>query len=187
MIWDVVSGWSEKLADGSAIWAIADDLKKHNTVRRHLWDADLVPFLKDHKGGLCDIDVLVIIAGVNRVWDGQAWEKCWVIPACIKTSVCFVTRYPGNPAGMLAVIPECCPIRNPSEVHRNVECFWGGVDHSSIVSLPLVRETIRELSAKFAGVAGRGMVVYSYGCADLFKAIGKFETAYLGPATEGEA
>ena len=174
VILDGISGWGQKITDGSAFWTILDKcaqiLGGEQFVGRHAWNDDLTDVMMRPRArkrgaiaysyGCADhekwqsryayttpFDFLVRIVGVNRVADGQAWEKCWFDdPAKVKRSVTFNTVYRGckDKDGRLLpiVIPECCPCRNPDALHVNYDCFWAGVDHSNILELPIVQETI---------------------------------------------
>ena len=62
------------------------------------------------------IDCLIIIAGVNRIWDGQTWEGCWQVPACVRAAYAFCAPYRNAVPGVMPVLPENCPIRNGSSV-----------------------------------------------------------------------
>jgi hypothetical protein len=167
MRWDFVSGFRQKVNDGSALWTLADMLRVP-TDNRHEWDSDLRLMLNHLDGprGIvvysygCAalfnawkkmqdagelsfvVDWLVIIAGVNRKGWKQSWSKCWEIPEHVDRAVCFSTVYRNSVPGRFPVVPECCPIRNPSSRYQNIPVFWDGVDHSNVVSLPIVRETL---------------------------------------------
>lgn len=178
MIADFVSGWSEQINDGSAIWWIADALEKTVTVRRHTWTMPLVPFLRGsaadpqkrlwvvysygcaqlfHELSQVDagdtrIDCLIVIVGVNRVPapHAQKWEDCWQVPACVKSCIAFNTVYMGAVDGALPVLPQCAPIRNPSVSYRNANLFYQGLDHANIVEVPEVQEAILYAAATLA-------------------------------------
>jgi hypothetical protein len=170
MIVDFVSGWNMEVNDGSTYWRIADAVESHGAkVRRHDWKTDLRPLLLNAavvgkrmvvvysygcedlfkaidelaaQGIQVSIDFLVIVVGVNRVADGQIWEKCWQIPDGIGRVLCFNTVYRGSVAGRLPVIPECCPIRNPDMQRVNADLFFEGVDHVNVMELEEVQTGI---------------------------------------------
>lgn len=169
---DFISGWSQVVNDGSGIWDRADEAAEligEQNVSRFTWQQKMPvaasltakrPGVKRlvvvYSYGMSEmeqmyaaiaaagevVDCLIILVGVNRVADKQAWEKCWVIHPCVEKAVAVVTVYRGAVPGRIPVIPECCPIRNTSPAYRNVEVFWEGVDHVNVVDLPLVRELI---------------------------------------------
>src|SRR4051812_9277883 len=105
VILDGISGWHQRVNDGSSFWAILDKcaqiLGGQQFVGRHAYLDDLTDVLmrpKSRKRGaivysygsadlekwlsryteVTPFDWLVRIVGVNRVWDGQEWEKCWL-------------------------------------------------------------------------------------------------------------
>jgi hypothetical protein len=173
MIATFVSGFTEKVDDGSPIWAIADRveiLEGVEQVSRRTWQDDLVKSITDppvegpkpkrlvvvYSYGCADlfraiaaaerlgltvrIDFLVIIVGVPRWADGQFQPDCWVIPDSVRSCICFSTDS--------SVFPACSPIRNPSAKWLNYSVAWQGVDHSNVVALPVVMETVLDAAAR---------------------------------------
>jgi hypothetical protein len=189
---DFISGWSETVDDGSPIWDRAAEASARGAqVHKHAWSnksaelladfADVIMSRPGHVPGV-SIDFLIIVVGVNNVPDfGQDWKACWFIPPTVKRVICFNTVYRNALPGRLPVLPECCPIRNPSDVYVNENLFYQGVDHVNVMNFTEVVEAIEDMTQQLlkeeaAGAVGRrGAVVYSYGCAAFFNALAKAE------------
>jgi hypothetical protein len=169
----VISGWSESVGNGDPIWDRADDIDAINaaageTVKcgRQAWNDDhtaifdapvrhLVTYSYANDRIQIEMERRIrlglplsvlqwtLIVPVNRVFDGKAWEDLVIIPDAVASATAFLTAYRGAVAGVLPVIPENCPIRNPGPARVNVECFYAGWDHSNIVGKPLVSQFIQ--------------------------------------------
>ncbi len=161
----IVSGFNEKVGDGSGIWDIADalDLILPSPVTRRQWDTldptdipghDVVVTYSYGQAALWHamyvlstkpiIQQLFIIAGVPRFWFGQFYGEPWHIPSNISGAVAFNVNS----------VPHSAGIHNASDVYLNVNCDGPGVDHCSIQGLASIRvRIVAYVSAAMPSVA----------------------------------
>jgi hypothetical protein len=148
-----VSGFTEKVGDGSPFWEIADalDALLPDPVTRRQWDTLVPDDIAGHDvivtysygqaalwhamyalDEMPRIQQLFIIAGVPRFWFGQFYGSPWHITANIA----------GAEAFNVDSVPHSAGIHNPSSAFVNVDCDGPGVDHVSIQGLQSIRDRI---------------------------------------------